>query len=49
MKVYYPDGREETIEADIGTFDRQVIEEGEGQTEYIMPFLKRKIDKGNTK
>lgn len=45
VKFYYPDGKEEHIEADVGTVDRQMIYEGDEPTEYIAPFLIKKHNK----
>lgn len=45
VKYFYPDGKEEEIQYKVGTIDRQVIEEGEAEVEYVMPFLSRVIEK----
>lgn len=45
VKLYYPNGKEEYIEATVGSIDRQTIYEGENPTEYIVPFLIKSFEK----
>lgn len=47
VKLYYPNGKEEYIEATVGSIDRQTIYEGDSPTEYIVPFLIKSVEKTN--
>ena len=47
VKLYYPNGKEEYFEATVGSIDRQTIHEGDSPTEYIVPFLIKRIEEEN--
>lgn len=47
VKLYYPNGKEEYIEATVGSIDRQTIYEGDNLTEYIVPFLIKSVKETN--
>lgn len=47
VKLYYPNGKEEYIEATVGSIDRQTIYEGDSPTEYIVPFLIKNSETAN--